>query len=84
MVFKGALEKCETGASHLETRGKRKPVTQVGPQRDGLLVVIWWRRRESNPRPRAFARMLYMLSRLSGFNAYLVKKRHTRQTRAAV
>ena len=61
MVFKGALEKCETGASHLETRGKRKPVTQVGPQRDGLLVVIWWRRRESNLRQIAFILLIKLI-----------------------
>jgi hypothetical protein len=27
MVPRGALERCETGANHLETREKRKPVT---------------------------------------------------------
>lgn len=37
MVRRGALERCETGANPLETRGKRKPVTpENDPRETGL------------------------------------------------
>ena len=37
MVHRGALERCETGANPLETRGKRKPVTpENDPRETGL------------------------------------------------
>jgi len=37
MERRGALERCETGASPLETRGKRKPVTPGNdPRETGL------------------------------------------------
>ena len=37
MVRRGALERCETGATPLETRGKRKPVTpENDPRETGL------------------------------------------------
>ncbi len=37
MVWRGALERCETGANPLETRGKRKPVTpENDPRETGL------------------------------------------------
>src|SRR5690606_25548546 len=37
MVRRGALERCETGANLLETRGKRKPVTpENDPRETGL------------------------------------------------
>ena len=37
MVRRGALERCETGAYPLETRGKRKPVTpENDPRETGL------------------------------------------------
>lgn len=37
MVLRGALERCETGANPLETKGKRKPVTpENGPRETGL------------------------------------------------
>ena len=34
MVRRGALERCETGANPLETRGKRKPVTPENDPRE--------------------------------------------------
>jgi hypothetical protein len=38
MVRRGALERCETGATPLETRGKRKPVTpENDPRETGCL-----------------------------------------------
>ena len=41
MVRRGALERCETGANPLETRGKRKPVTpENDPGETGLSFVI--------------------------------------------
>ena len=37
VVRRGALERCETGANPLETRGKRKPVTpENDPRETGL------------------------------------------------
>jgi len=40
MVRRGALERCETGATPLETRGKRKPVTpENDPRETGLSFV---------------------------------------------
>ena len=40
MVRRGALERCETGASPLETRGKRKPATpENDPRETGLSFV---------------------------------------------
>jgi hypothetical protein len=37
MVRRGALERCETDANPLETRGKRKPVTpENDPRETGL------------------------------------------------
>lgn len=37
MVWRGALERCETGANPLETREKRKPVTpENDPRETGL------------------------------------------------
>ena len=37
MVRRGALERCETGANPLETKGKRKPVTpENDPRETGL------------------------------------------------
>jgi len=37
MVLRDALERCETGANPLETRGKRKPVTwEFDPRETGL------------------------------------------------
>ena len=40
MVRRGALERCETGANPLETRGKRKPVTpENDPRETGLSFV---------------------------------------------
>src|SRR5690554_8222344 len=37
MVRRGALERCETGATPLETRGKRNPVTpENDPRETGL------------------------------------------------
>jgi hypothetical protein len=37
MERRGALERCETGANPLETRGKRKPVTpENDPRETGL------------------------------------------------
>jgi len=40
MVHRGALERCETGANPLETRGKRKPVTpENDPRETGLSFV---------------------------------------------
>jgi len=40
MVRRGALERCETGANPLETRGKRKPVTpEIDPRETGLSFV---------------------------------------------
>jgi|GEM_PF-3337748 len=37
MVRRGALERCETGANPLETRGKRKPITpENDPRETGL------------------------------------------------
>ena len=41
MVRRGALERCETGANPLETRGKRKPVTpENDPRETGLSFLI--------------------------------------------
>jgi len=40
MVRRGALERYETGANHLEARGKRKPVTlENDPRETGLSFV---------------------------------------------
>lgn len=41
MVLRGALQRCETGANPLETRGKRKPVTpENAPRETGLSFLI--------------------------------------------
>jgi hypothetical protein len=40
MVRRGALERCETGATPLETRGKRKPVTPENDPREAGLSFL--------------------------------------------
>ena len=40
MVRRGALERCETGANPLETRGKRKPVTPGNDPRETGLYFL--------------------------------------------
>lgn len=40
MVRRGALERCETGANPLETRGKRKPVTPENDHRETGLSFL--------------------------------------------
>jgi len=46
-------------------------------------IVVWWRRRESNPRPQALRRRLYMLSLVFGFDR-LLPDRQGRQTASPV
>jgi len=48
MVRRGALERCETGATPLETRGKRKPVTPENDPRETGLSFLNGGRGESN------------------------------------
>ena len=39
----------------------------------------WWRRRESNPRPRTHCHRLYMLSLLFGFNRHYPERQEERE-----
>lgn len=39
MVQRGALERCETGASPLETRGKKTVTPENGPRETGLSFI---------------------------------------------
>ena len=51
----------EPGTRVLIRTGSQKA---KGPPLTGQAFIIWWRRRESNPRPQALRYRLYMLSRV--------------------
>ena len=42
-------------------RGASRGLTRKNPNRERLGLGCWWRRRESNPRPRILCLRLYML-----------------------
>jgi len=42
-----------------------------GPPLAGQAFIVWWRRRESNPRPRALRPRIYMLIRANLFDRTL-------------
>jgi hypothetical protein len=46
------------------TRGNRRDQARKNPNRERLGFHYWWRRRESNPRPQALRRRIYMLIRI--------------------
>ena len=50
------------------TRGNTKPSPMKKANPSGLALCYWWRRRESNPRPRTLRPRLYMLSLSIVFN----------------
>ena len=62
MVRRGALERCETGATPLETRGKRKPVTpENDPRETGLSFLNGGSMADRN----RFASGLFVFGRIS-------------------
>ena len=48
------------------TRGNRRDRARKNPNRERLGFCYWWRRRESNPRPRVIHPTVYMLSGMIG------------------
>ena len=54
------------------TRGNRRDRARKNPNRERLGFHYWWRRRESNPRPKALRARRYMLVTLFG----LIRRQH--------
>ena len=76
IIFDGCSQKCWQKAGILDANaGKSAPVFA---NRDSKLLIyhgIWWRRRESNPRPQDLCLWLYMLIRsINLTRCYLIGK----------